>query len=121
MWLSGCVCCSNGTAQTLLISNHWDTTLATDAAIAIRAKKDEMRKGGEEKEQGATTNENTFIFDEEMKAKEDEVIGECTVCGEEKNLIGAQCGHLFCKDCWKEHVRTNVFFSFTHISLFVTF
>uniref|UniRef100_A0AC34FC49 RBR-type E3 ubiquitin transferase n=1 Tax=Panagrolaimus sp. ES5 TaxID=591445 RepID=A0AC34FC49_9BILA len=33
-------------------------------------------------------------------------IGDCYICFDTKSIVGLQCGHLYCKDCWGSYLST---------------
>ena len=59
--------------------------------------------------------ENKYFEDPEVILKQEEIIVEkvesesegcCDICFEEEKLIGLNCGHNYCRDCWKERIKT---------------
>ena len=43
------------------------------------------------------------IIVEKVETEDD---GCCNICFEEGKLIGLNCGHNYCQDCWKERIKT---------------
>ena len=59
--------------------------------------------------------QDAYFTDAEELLKKEEIIPEkiigedegcCNICFEEEELIGLNCGHNYCRDCWKERIKT---------------